>query len=142
MTLGHMIMNWHTNTYIKSQRFLAWKFINLLVTQKPLGVQLWNLYAMWVHISAWCKPSFRVPSLMTKILQVENGLRVDYFEPIYLGKCRYWWKMICDFCAHYQLSIFWLCLFNPTWILFFLLFLFFGYLLLNRCTYCIQSLSN
>ena len=35
------------------------------------------------------------PGRVTKILQAENGQKVDEFEPIYLGNYRYWWKMFC-----------------------------------------------
>ena len=36
----------------------------------------------------------------------KSGQKVDNFEPIYLGNYLYWWKMICDFWAHYQLAFF------------------------------------
>ena len=36
-----------------------------------------------------CKPSMVAAGHVTKILQAENGLKVDEFEPIYLGKYRY-----------------------------------------------------
>ena len=41
-------------------RFLTWKFINSCITQKPLGVHYWNLYAMWVIINGSSKPSLGV----------------------------------------------------------------------------------
>ena len=50
---------------------------------------------------------------------------MDDLEPIYVGKYRFWWKMICAFWAHYQLPFFWLCLFTQTWIQFFFFFAFF-----------------
>ena len=87
---------------------------------------------------------------MTKILLVENWQEIDEFEPIYLDNYRYWWKLVSGFWAHYQALFFWLCLFTPTWILFFLfcfflltfVFFFPCYLLLNRKTHCIPSLSD
>ena len=36
-------------------------------------------------MSALCKPSLGAPGYVTKILQAENGQRVDEFELIYLG---------------------------------------------------------
>ena len=40
-------------------------------------------------MSALCKPSLGAPSHVTKMLQAENELKVDEFEPIYLGNYRY-----------------------------------------------------
>ena len=95
--LGHVIVDWHTKKH-KKRRFLAWKFIsNSHITQKPLGVQSWNLDTMWVLRNAFCKPSLGAPGLVTKILQAENGQKVDEFEPIYLSNYRCWWKIVCDF---------------------------------------------
>ena len=68
---------------------------------------------------------FGVPGFVTKISQAKSGQKVDDFEPIYLGNYWYWWKMVCDFWAHYQLLFFWLCSCTPTWILFFFFFSFF-----------------
>ena len=113
----------HKNT--SKMRFLAWKFINSSLTQKPLGVQSWNLHTMWVLINVLCKLSLGAPGHVTKMLQVENGQKVDDFEPIHLGKYQLWWKMICGFWAHYQLPFCWLCSFTPTRILFFFFFVFF-----------------
>ena len=61
--------------------------------------------------------------LRGQILQAISGQKEDSFEPIHLGNYRYWWKMVCDFWAHYQLPFFWLCSFIATWILFFFFFL-------------------
>ena len=88
-------------------------------------MQSWNFDTMWVLINALCKPSLGAPGHVTKILQAKGGQKVDDFEPIYLGNYRYWWKMVCNFWAHYQLAFFWLCSFTPTWILFFFFFCFF-----------------
>ena len=44
---------------------------------------------MWALIKASCKPSLKAPGYVTKILQAENGQKVDEFEPIYLGNYRY-----------------------------------------------------
>ena len=113
----------------KKLRFLA--EINSPLTQKPFDVQSWNLNTMWVLMNVLCKPSFKAPSHVTKILQAKNGRKVEEFEPIYLGNYQYWWKMVCDFWAHYQPLFFWLCSFTPTWIsfcwfcIFFLTVLFF-----------------
>ena len=52
---------------------------------------------MWVLIIALCKPSFGTPGHVTRMLQAENWQKVDDLEPIYLGKYRFWWKMICAF---------------------------------------------
>ena len=62
---------------------------------------------------------------MTKIVQAKSGQKVDNFKPIYLGNYRYWGKIVCDFWALYQLSLFWLRLFTPTWYFFFLFSCFF-----------------
>ena len=40
-------------------------------------------------INALCKPSLGAPGHVTKILQAENGQKVDEFETIYLGNYRY-----------------------------------------------------
>ena len=34
---------------------------------------------------------------VTKMSLAENGQKVDDLEPIYIGKYRFWWKMICAF---------------------------------------------
>ena len=67
-------------------RFLAWKFINSPITQKPLGVHNWNLDTLRVIISGLRKPSLGAPSHVTTMSQAENGLQVEDLEPIYLGK--------------------------------------------------------
>ena len=41
---------------------------------------------MWVLINGLCKPSLEAPGHVTKVLQAENGQKVDDFEPIRLGK--------------------------------------------------------
>ena len=104
--LGHVIVNWDTQ---KKRWFLAWKFIDSLITHKPLYVQSWNLNTMWVFRNALCWLSLGLPSHVAKISQAENGQTVDEFEPIYLGNYQYWWKKLCDFWAHYQPPLFWLC---------------------------------
>ena len=101
---------------------MALKFINSLITQKPLDVKSWNLNTVWLFL---CKPSWAAPGHVTKILQAESGQKVDELEPIYLGKYRYWWKMVCDFWARYQSPFFWLCSCTPIWIQFFLFCIFF-----------------
>ena len=83
-------------------RFLAWKFINSPTTQKQLAVDSWNLYTMWVIINGLCKQSLGAPGHVIKLLQAENGQKVDDLEPIYLGKYWFWWKMICGSRAYYQ----------------------------------------
>ena len=88
-------------------------------------MQSWTLDTIWVLMIALCKPSLGAPSHVTKILHAKSGQKVDDFEPIYLGNYRYWWKVVFDFWAHYQLAFFWLCSFTPTWILFFFDFFFF-----------------
>ena len=127
---------------------MAWKFFDSPLSQKPSGVHK-NSYTMWMLINALCKPSSGAPGSVTKMLHTKKGQKLDNFEPVYLGKYRFWRKMISDFWTHYQPPFFWLCLFTPTWMLlffffFFLLFFFFfsGYLFLNSLTHCIQSLSN
>ena len=40
---------------------------------------------MWMLMIAFWKSSLGVPIYVTKILQAENGQKVDEFEPIYLG---------------------------------------------------------
>ena len=128
---------------------MAWKFINSPITQKPLGVHSWNLYTMWVIINNFCKPSLGAPGHVTKMLQAENGQKVDEFETIHLHKYRFWWKMICAFWAHYQpplLVMFVYPILNTIFLLlifsYFFFFFFSAYLLLNRWTHCIQSLSG
>ena len=45
---------------------------------------------MWVLMNALCEASLGGPGHVTKILQAENGQKVDEFESIYhLGKYRY-----------------------------------------------------
>ena len=44
---------------------------------------------MWVLINALCKRSLGTYGLLIKILQAENGQKVDEFEPIYFGNYRY-----------------------------------------------------
>ena len=142
--LDYVIVNWDTKKYIQKLRVLAWKFINSPLTQKPLDVRSWNLDTMWVLLNAFCKPSLGAPVHVTKISQAENGDKVDEFETIYLGKHRYWWKMVLSTLSTTFLL---LCPFTPTWILFFLFCIFFHpfffffccFLLLNRQTLCIQS---
>ena len=136
--LGQVIVNWD----IKKLQFLVWKCINSLITQKPLDLRIWNLNTMWFLFNALCKLSWGAPSHLTKILQSKNALKMYEFEPISLGNYRHWWKMVCDFWAHYQPPFFLLCSFIPTWILLFLFCIFFltfflsyffrRYLLLNR----------
>ena len=106
-------------------RFSTWKFINSPITQKPLGVHSWNLDTMWVTTIGLCKPSLGAPIYVTKVLQAKNGQKVENFEPIYLDKYRFWWKMICGFWANYQLPFFWSCSFTPTRILLFFFLSFF-----------------
>ena len=138
-TLGHMIVNWDTKN-IKNPKFLTWKVIKSLIIPKPLDVPNWNSYTMCVLMNALCQPSLGAPGRVTKIVQAKTVQKVDDFEPIYLGNYQYWWKIICDFWARYQLSFFWFCSFTPTGYYFssffsFLLFYFFvillGYLLFN-----------
>ena len=81
--IGHVIVNWETKN-LKKRRFWAWKFSNLLITQKPLDVQSWNLNTIWVLINALCKPSLGAPGHVTKILLATSGQKVDKFDPIYL----------------------------------------------------------
>ena len=40
-------------------------------------------------MNALFKSSLGAPGLVTKILQAENGQKVDKFEPIYLGNNQY-----------------------------------------------------
>ena len=120
-----VIVNWDTKPHKKKRRFVAWKFVNSPIAQKPLDVQSWNLNAMWVLIIALCKPRLEAPGHVIKISRDKNGQKVDEFESIYLGNYRYWWKMACDFWEHYQPPFFWLCWFAPPWIPFFLLTSFF-----------------
>ena len=82
------------------------------MTQNPLYVQSWNLETTWVLISALCKQSLGVPDHVTKILSAQNEQKLDEFEPIYLViNYRYWWKMVCNFWAHYHhLSFGYVCL--------------------------------
>ena len=127
--LGHVIVIWDTKK-LKKRRFLARKFINSLTTQHLLTCKA-EIWTQRVLINALCKPSMGAPGHVTKISQVENGQKVVEFQPIYLGKYRYWWKMVCDFWAHYQPHFFWVCSFTPTWKLFcFVLFLLLFFLFL------------
>ena len=41
---------------------------------------------MWGLKNGQRKPSLEVPGYVTKMLQAENGHKVDDFESIYLGK--------------------------------------------------------
>ena len=103
--LGHMIVNWDTKKK-KKRRCLAWKFINLPLTQKPLGVESWNLYTMCLLRNDLRKPSLEAPGHVNKMLLAKNRQKVDDFKSIYLSKYRYWWKMISDFWIHYQSPFF------------------------------------
>ena len=116
-----------TQKNIKKRQFLLWKSINSSITQKLLDVQNWNSRTIWVLVNALCKPSLGTPGHVTKILETENGQKVDKFEPIYFGNYQHWWKMVCGFWAHYQQPFFWLCLFTSTWILFLLFCIFFSF---------------
>ena len=40
-------------------------------------------------MNALCKSSLGAPGYVTKIVQAENGQKVDEFELIYLGNYRY-----------------------------------------------------
>ena len=74
-----------------------------------------------------------VPGHVTAILEAKNNEKVDRFEPVHLGKYRYWWKKVCGFLTHYQPPFFCRRLFTPAWVLFFSFFLIFqGDLRLNR----------
>ena len=135
--LGHIIVNWDTKN-IKNPKFLTWKVIKLLIIPKQFDVQTWNLYTMCVLMNALCKPSLGAPSCVIKIVQPKSGQKVDNFKLIYLNNFRYWWKIVCDFWAHYQLSFFWLRSFTPTWYYFFsffLLFFFFIIIILRQSTF-------
>ena len=90
----------------KKRWCLAWKFINLPLTQKPLGVESWNLYTMWLLRNDLRKPSLEAPGHVTKMLLSENRQIVDDFKSIYLSKYRYWWIIVSDFWAHYQSPFF------------------------------------
>ena len=79
---------------IQKRRFLAWKFINSPIIQKPLDVLSWKLDTKWVLMNALWKPSLGAPGHVTRISQAENGQKVDENEPIYLDNYWYWWKMI------------------------------------------------
>ena len=52
---------------------------------------------MWVIISGLWKPSLVTPGHVIKMLQAENWLKVDDFEPIYRDRNRFRWNMICAF---------------------------------------------
>ena len=140
--LGHVIVNWDAKN-IKNGDFWLEKL--LIRLQKPLGVESWNLNTMWVLMNISWKTSLGALGHLTKFLQAENGQKVDEFEPIYLGNYPYWWKMVCNFWAHYQPPFCWLCSFTLTnlntiflvlhlFCYFFLSFFVFSYryLLLNR----------
>ena len=44
---------------------------------------------MWEIINGSCKPSLGAPGHVIKMLQTENGQKVDDLEPIYLGKYQF-----------------------------------------------------
>ena len=134
---------------------LAWKFINSLITQKSLHVQSWNLDTTLVLMNTLWKPSLVAPDFVIKILQAEKRQKVYEFEPLYLGSCWYWCKMVCDFWAHIWQPLFWLCSFIQlkyyvfVFLLCFFLTFFFFYLFSshviffqNHWTHCIQTLSD
>ena len=73
--LGYVVENWHTNKH-KKLRILASNFVNSTTTQKPLGMQSWNLRTMWVLMIGLRKPSLGAPGYVTKMLQVENWQKV------------------------------------------------------------------
>ena len=45
---------------------------------------------MWVLMNGLCKPSLKATGRVTKILQAENGQKVDDFKSIYRGKYWFW----------------------------------------------------
>ena len=56
----------------KKRRFLAWKFINSPLTQKPLGVESWNLYTLAVLRNDLRKPSLEARGHVTEVSLAEN----------------------------------------------------------------------
>ena len=60
-------------------------------------MQSWNLDTTWVLIKALCELSLGAPGYVIEILLAKNRLKVHEFELIYLGKYRYWWKMVDNF---------------------------------------------
>ena len=44
---------------------------------------------MWVIVNGSCKRSLWEPARVTKMLQAENGQKVDDFQPIFIGKYRF-----------------------------------------------------
>ena len=113
----------------KKTAILVWKFINLLIIQKPLDVQSRNLYTMWVLKNVYANWVWGRLVTWPKFYRLKMGKKLTNLNwCIPYINYRYWWKMVCDFLAHYQPSFF--CSFTPTWILFsfsfFSFFLFFS----------------
>ena len=83
--LGRVIVNLDTKTRVK-RKFLYQKFIDSLITQKPLDMESRDLILTWVLIEALGEPSLKAPGCVTGILQTENWLKVNKFEPVRPGK--------------------------------------------------------
>ena len=145
---SHVIVNWDT----KQRQFLAWKFINSPITRKPLVVQSWNLYTMWVLINGLCKPSLEAPGYVTKILRARKWTSLltnincisentDFDMENDLGFLSTlsiaFLFVICSLTPNYE---YYFSAFSSFFLLFF--FFFSSYLLLNCWRYCIQSLSD
>ena len=52
---------------------------------------------MWVLMNALSKPNLGAPGYVTRILQAENGRKVDEFEAIYLGNYQIDEKWVVSF---------------------------------------------
>ena len=51
-------------------------------------------------MNALSEPILGAPGHVIVISQAKNEQKVDEVVPIYLGKYRYWWKMVGEFWAH------------------------------------------
>ena len=122
--LGHVIVDWNTKKHKKTVIFGLKSYYIAYHSKTTWRAKLKFGHSVGAY-KCFMKTKFGGAGHMTKILQAKSEQKVDNFEPIYLGNYQYWWKMVCDFWAHYQLSFFWLCSFTPTWIFFFFCFSFF-----------------
>ena len=76
-------------------------------------------------MNALHKPSLQAFGPVTNILKVENGQKLDEFEPVYVGNYRYWCKLFVIFEHTINRLSFGYARFASTWILFFLFCFFF-----------------
>ena len=118
----------------KQMWFVAWKFINSRITQKPLGKHSWNLYTMWVIINGSCKPSLGTPGHVTKMLGLKMGrklMSLNRYISVNTDFDEKWFVVFEPLSTAFLLVMFIYPNLNTIFVLFFLFFFLFSrYLLL------------